>query len=93
MRELESAFALATTTLGAITATHGLLSGNTNATIVGMGCVLAGVFSSEMISLKDTIRRGHSTIIASLISKRFGKTLNDEVEAELKKAKKTEKKK
>lgn len=56
MRELESTFAIAATTLGAIAATHGLLSGNTNATIIGMGCVLAGVFSSEMISLKNLIR-------------------------------------
>lgn len=98
MREqIEGTFALATATLGAITATHGLLSGNTNATIVGAACLILGVLGMELISIRESIQKTGAAIVASLISEKFRKGLNDDVEDGIKKArkaaaKKTEKK-
>lgn len=88
MREqLEGTFAAAAAILGAITATHGLLSGNTNATIVGAACLIVGVLGAELISIRESIQRTGEAIVASLISEDFGKSLDKLAKREMKKLK------
>lgn len=79
-RAIEAGIVIA---LGAAVAATGVTHSDTNATIIGVGSVMAGIHILMTLDLKHTIETGVAAIVATQISDEFGKTLNTQIQEAL----------
>lgn len=79
-RAIEAGIVIA---LGAAVAATGVTHSDTNATIIGVGSMMAGIHILMALDLKDTIEVGVAAIVATQISDEISKTLNAQIQESL----------